>query len=105
METLFDTPMDTIQANFEEFHNANPGVFELFHRFAMQVKNSGRTRYSADAILHRIRWHMDIDTNAADDFKINNNWSSRYARKLMKEHPTVFGGFFEVRELKTERES
>ncbi len=34
-----------------------------------------------------------------EDFKINDHYLSRYARKLMEEHPEL-DGLFELRELK-----
>ena len=36
----------------------------------------------------------------AEDWKLNNSYSSRYARKIMADHPQL-DGLFEVRELKT----
>lgn len=95
----FDTRR-AIQDQFESFDKANPRVWELFVRFAEQAKAAGQKRYSSDAILHRIRWHINIETHG-DDFKINNNFSSRYARKLVAERPE-FEGFFSLRELKSE---
>lgn len=53
-------------------------------------------RYSADAILHRIRWHFVVERgNRA--FKCNNNWTATLARWWLDRHPE-FEGFFETRE-------
>jgi hypothetical protein len=96
-----DQPRPTIQQRFEAFDAAFPGVFVLFRRFARELRAIGRKRYSADAILHRIRWEFAINPDRAfDDRKINNDFSSRYARKLADEEP-AFEEFFEFRVLKT----
>jgi hypothetical protein len=39
-------------------------------------------------------------TTTADDFKLNNDFTSRYARLLMQSEPEL-DGFFEVRELRS----
>jgi len=52
--------VDVIHARFVKFHTLNPHIYQLFRRFAHEVQQSGHTRYSADAIMHRIRWEHDI---------------------------------------------
>jgi len=84
---------------FDQYHAANPLVYELFRKFALMAKAAGHSHYSARAIYHRMRWHVDIETRG-DEFKLNNNYSSRYARLLIREHPE-FDGFFETRKLRS----
>lgn len=75
-----------------------PGVATLFERLSMQVHHAGHERYSADAILHRIRWHMQIERGDRE-FCINNNWSSQLARWFLDQHPELKQRkFFETRE-------
>jgi hypothetical protein len=89
-----------MRARFRAFHKANPNVYKLFRRFARQARDSGRTRWSARDIVHRIRWFVNIETvDAHSDFKINDHYSPYYARLLVKKNPS-FAGFFEMRELK-----
>lgn len=95
-----DKNRDIIAERFAEFDAANPEVWELFKRFARQARDAGRGRYSADAILHRIRWHVAIETRSNDGFKINDHFSAMYARKLIAEDRT-FAGFFETRVRKS----
>ena len=90
----------SIQGRFEAFHKAHPHVFELFRRFANEMQQVGHAHYSADAIIHRIRWEHDENPERDGTFKINDHFSSRYARLLMDSDPR-FDGFFELRELKT----
>ena len=82
-------------------HNATPDgippdVCNLFERLALQIHGTGRKRYSADAILHRVRWHFDIEKNNRG-FKANNNWTAPLARWFLAKHPEC-AGFFELRE-------
>lgn len=98
---LFNQEPDrTIQARFEAFHITHPEVYEMFVRFATELVRAGRARYSSDAILHRVRWETDLKV-IEGGFKINDHFSSRYARKLAAEHPSLFGDFFEFRKLKS----
>lgn len=83
---------------FKKYHADNPRVYELFRRFAAQVKAAGHSRYSADALLHRIRWHTTVETTGvvADGFKIANAYAAHYARLLIAADPS-FAGFFILR--------
>ena len=52
-----------------------------------------------------LRYELAISTTAnVKDYKLNNNYTSRMARKLMNEEPEDFGDFFELRKLKTDTE-
>lgn len=90
------------EERFVAFDAANPDVFTLFRQFADEAKRAGRTRFSADAIIQRIRWFVNVETTG-DEFKINDNFSAYYARKLIAEDAS-FRGFFELRTTRTERE-
>jgi hypothetical protein len=91
---------DVIDAKFWEYHKNNPIVFKAFKRFAEEVKRRGFDTYSAKAIFERVRWHISFETISEDGFKLNNNYTSRYARLLVLEVPE-FDGFFRTRTLKT----
>lgn len=105
MTDLFDfaaAKRDPRIAAFEEFHAANPQVYEAFKRFAREAK-SKVARYSSDAILHRIRWFSTIETNDPS-WKINDHWSAFYARMLIRDDPS-FTGFFELRRAVADKEA
>ncbi len=90
----------TIQTAFEKFHQENPLIFELFTKYAQEVKDIGFSHYSAKAVFERVRWHVAIKTvSTTDKFKLNNNFTSRYARMLITMDST-FDGFFRNRTLK-----
>lgn len=103
MSSLFEqaTSADAIQRAFEVFDADHPEVWTLFRRLAAEVRGRGWTRYSADALLHRIRWHYHVEQGDAA-FKINDHFSSRYARKLVEADPS-YADFFELRRLSKER--
>lgn len=92
---------DPIQERFERFDRENPHVWLHFERFTLLAIEAGRSHYSADAVCHRIRWHLNIETQSADGFKINDHFTSRYARKFEQAHPE-HAGFFRNRELRAE---
>lgn len=81
---------------FQRFHSANPDVYRLFTRFALEARARGNKHYSADAILHRVRWEADMFGGGV---KINNIFTPYYARLFMKHHPDM-EGFFRTRELR-----
>lgn len=73
-----------------------PGeVVHLFEHIALLLVRHGFVHYSARAILHRIRWHYQVD-KGQKDFKCNNNWTPLLARWFMDQHPEL-GEFFETR--------
>lgn len=85
-----------VNSGFSQYHADNPAVYDLILMFSRQAKAAGHHRYSMRAIMHRIRWHLNVDTNDPDGFKINNNYSQDYSMKVMDEHPE-FLGFFKLR--------
>lgn len=72
-------------------------VCDKFEELALMLKEQHHyKRYSADAILHQIRWHFAIDRGRRG-FKANNNWTATLARWFMSSHPEL-PNFFETRE-------
>lgn len=71
-------------------------VYTEFERVALALAGTGWRRYSADAILHRIRWHMQVERGQRD-FKVNNNWSAPLARWFAARNPE-HDSLFETRQ-------
>lgn len=88
--------MSTVTERFEKYHRENPHVYAMFKKFALQSA-SRRSRFSARAVFHRMRWQSMIEGN--DEFKINNNYSPYYARLFEQEYPDL-AGFFEKRKTR-----
>ncbi len=95
-----DLPFDrTIQEAFEAFHKEHPEVETYLIALTYEVQRKGYERYGIGALWERLRWHFQIEVGLGEDFKLNNNFRSRYARKIMREHPDL-DAFFEIRELR-----
>lgn len=98
---LFSRPApvdNSIESQFRAFHKANPRVFAVLKRLSLAAVARGRRRLGIGALWEAMRWELSVQTDA-DDFKLNNNFRSRYARKLMDEVPEL-AGVFELRELR-----
>ena len=80
---------------FLNYHKENPNVYKLFTKYTSKLYESGITRYSSKAIFERIRWHIAIATKG-DAYKMNNNYTSCYARMLQNEDAR-FATFFATR--------
>ncbi len=88
---------DPKQVKFEKYHQKNPLIWETFKDLAFQLIRAGRTHFSADAILHTIRFNTAL--RGGEMWKINNNYSSYYSRLFSANFPE-HKDFFEQRELK-----
>lgn len=86
----------TPAACFAMIDAQNPEVWRLFEQFAFERMRRGFSHYSADAILHRVRWETAAPLDDQSGLKINNNWSAFYARKFAKHHPK-HAAFFRLR--------
>jgi hypothetical protein len=91
----------SIQSRFERFDQAHPEIYGEFRAIAYDLLRRGRRHYGSKAILEVIRYHRILSGQDEHElFKINNNYSSRYARKLIDED-NRFEQFFELRELRS----
>jgi hypothetical protein len=70
-------------------------ICDKFIELAREAKRSGLRRFSADAIMHRIRWHFIIEQRRGK-WKCNNNHTAPLARWAMTNHPDL-KGFFATR--------
>ena len=76
---------DSIQEQFERFHALHPEIYAEFRQIALNLLQRGRSHYGSKAILEVIRYHRILSGKSeTEPFKINNTYSSRYARKLMR---------------------
>lgn len=82
----------TIQAQFEEFHAANPHVYKEIVRMALQWKNMGKNCLGIGRVFEVLRWNAAISTSSVD-FKLNNNYRSRYVRMIEDQEPDLVGIF------------
>lgn len=76
----------SIDERFADFCTNNPRIVAEFERRALALIARGREHFSADAILHAIRFDTAM-SEAGGDFKVNNNHASRLARAFMEKYP------------------
>ena len=93
-----DSPL---QQRFERYHAANPHVYEDFCMWVEVAMAMGHKRLGARFIMGRMRWeqrarhHVDPE----EEYLLNNDYSSRYARMWQCDHPDK-ADFFETRRLR-----
>ncbi len=92
---------DQFRADFDAFDAANPEVWRLFVKFAKEVMRAGHKRTSSDFIVHRIRWHENVEVVGGKPFKINDHYTRYYSEKWQQEFPDD-ADLFERRKKPTE---
>lgn len=91
----------SIDDRFHQFHTDHPEVYDEIVRLARQVKTAGRERVGMKLLFEVIRWNRMLSgVKDAEGFKLNNVYTSRYARLVMEQEPDL-SGFFETRELQS----
>ncbi|WP_405803433.1 hypothetical protein [Streptomyces sp. NBC_01187] len=91
----------TIQAQFEAFHQLNPWVLRALEDLTADYLKRGARRVGIGMLFEVLRWRYVIATEGDDDFRLNNNYRSRYVRLLIERNPE-WGPAFEVRVLRTD---
>jgi hypothetical protein len=90
----------TTQEAFEEFHAKNPHVYVALVRLTRVAVRNGRKVVGMQSCVERLRWdYFTQTTHHEDEFKINNNFASRYARLIMANEPDL-AGIYKTRKLK-----
>lgn len=89
----------SIEERFHRFHAQNPWVYREIVSMALKAKGLGRKRIGMKQIFEVIRWNHAIQTRG-ENVKLNNNYSSRYARLIERQEPDL-RDLFETRELKS----
>jgi hypothetical protein len=82
----------TLAERFQDFHRANPQVWDLFDRFAWELARAGSSRLSAKLIFERIRWETTLATRG-EPWRVNNSYSAFYARLWMARYPDASASF------------
>jgi len=87
----------TIGERFTAFHEANLHVADALESLAATWL-AHHSRVGVKALFERLRWEAGIQTNATD-YRLNNNFTSHYARLLIDRNPT-WADAINVRELR-----
>lgn len=89
-----------IQARFERFHADNPAVYAELVKLARRAKARGQTRLGIEMLFAIVRWRRMMATVDPSGFKLNDHYTSRYARLIMEREPDL-DGLFQTRTLKS----
>lgn len=95
--------MADIQEKFEEFDRTNPWVYRELVKLLREAKEKkGYPRWSVDGAYHVLRWERTgqetFDPNSI--WKLNDHYTSRYARKILDNNPDL-EGFIRTRPLRS----
>jgi hypothetical protein len=102
LELLYDKER-TPDEWFTQFHAGNPHIYRKLVDLCRQVKGAGHDSYGIKALFERLRWYHHVELKSKEPFLLNNNFTSRYARLIMKQEPDL-SDFFEVRKLRPRSE-
>ena len=91
--------MFTIQQRFEEFHKANPHVYQELVALCREAVSNGKDKLGVRMVWEVARWNLIVKTQQNSDFKLNDHYHSRYARLIMDQEQDL-RGIFELRSLK-----
>ena len=92
------TPFDN---QFLEFHAENPIVYKELAKLAREGIAKGAQRIGIRMLWEVMRWNLTVVTeDLFSEYKLNNNYHSRYARLMMAEESDLVG-VFELRQLKS----
>lgn len=89
----------SISEAFMAFHKLNPHIYNRLVELTRAARAAGRTHVGIGAMWERLRWDYLVSTNGAD-FKLNNNYRSRYARLIIANEPEL-ANMFELRALRS----
>lgn len=93
--------MTDTERRFFEFHGENPEVYNELVRLARRAVNRGKRRIGIRMLWEVMRWNLTIEVDQGDDeFKLNDHYTSRYARMIMERNSDL-AGFFELRTLRS----
>lgn len=99
VEPFVAPPRDgTIQQRFEAFHEANPWIYRALVALARDWIERGHSRAGIKSFIEVVRWQYGRQSSG-EPWKLNNNFTSRYARLIAAQEPDL-ADLFETRELR-----
>jgi hypothetical protein len=94
---FLDNPRTPIERAFVEFHRKNPHVYNELERLALLLWNKRHpSRMGVKMLWETMRYNVALRTEG-DEYKLNNNFHSLYARLLIRQQPHL-EGVIELRE-------
>ncbi|WP_236244204.1 hypothetical protein [Streptomyces sp. CC210A] len=89
----------TLDERFNDFHASHPWILEALEELTAQWVGAGGGRIGVKALFEQLRWSSP-HIASGEPFRLNNNFTSRYARLLCARHPE-WAGVFQLRSLRT----
>ena len=91
----------TIDDRFHDFHQRNAWVYTALETMTAELVAAGQRRVGMKMLVEVLRWRYFRQTfDRSSPFRLNNSYTSRYARLLVQNHPE-WHGVFETRRLHT----
>jgi len=81
-------PETDLEKRFADFHELNPHVYERLERMALSAIRRGVKRIGMKQLFEVLRWNSALRT-AGEAWKLNNSYTSLYARLLIHHHPEM----------------
>lgn len=85
-------------ATWEEYHAKYPNVWHQVELLFLMRVHSGARRIGVKKLFEDLRDNPEIQKQAGDEFKLNNNFTSAYARALLTKWPE-YSELVELRRL------
>jgi len=89
----------TITERAQAFHRANPQVMDRVRDIVQRLHERGFQHYGMKAIFEELRHDPEFKTHTGEAYKMNNDFTSWYAREFIRQYP-LYSGFFELRQRK-----
>jgi len=86
---------ETIEERFASFHAQNPHVYRAICILARELTGKGATRLGMKMLFEYLR--VSSLRTSGRDFKLNNSYTSRYARLVVDAEPDL-APLFELRQ-------
>lgn len=95
-------PASKIYAEFVEYHTNHPEVYWQLRDLALQWARAGHSKIGMKMLFEVVRWNAGLrpDRDEKEEFVLNNNYTSHYARLIM-EHEPELTDIFEIRTLRS----
>ena len=91
----------SIDSRFHEFHAENPAVYTELVKMARDMRGRGYRQIGIELLWAAYRWNRMLRTAPGEEaFKLNDHFTSRYARLIMTQEEDL-NGFFRTRTLRT----
>jgi hypothetical protein len=89
-----------LDLKFIDFHMANPQVYTELVSLSREAKGQGHSKFGLRMLWEVLRWKRMMSTTDPSEYKLNDNYISRYARLIMSIEKDL-DGLFEIRGLKS----